>query len=204
MCKIYFENRVTILTNKLSKKKIKREKGLFYAYKDREELSEIIHIFDNFKKIEKIYIYHDDIKKLKTAFFSCFRKIEAAGGIVFNANSHVLFIKRYGKWDLPKGKVEKGEKIADAAIREVKEECGISPLKIVGGLGSSFHTYNQNGSHFLKETHWYKMSYLNDPSLVQPQLSENITEIKWVDKGKMEPFFDNSFTSLMGILQKLK
>jgi 8-oxo-dGTP pyrophosphatase MutT (NUDIX family) len=203
MCKIYFENRVAILTNKLSKKKIKGEKGLFYAYKDGEELGEIIHLFDNFNKIDRITIYHGDIKKLKTAFFSCFKKIDAAGGIVFNKHNQVLFIKRHGKWDLPKGKVEKGEKIEDAATREVREECGISPLKIVHALGSTFHTYNQNGSHLLKETRWYKMNYYHDPGLVQPQVAENITEVKWIDKDSMWTLFDNSFSSLAGILQKI-
>src|SRR5690606_23008426 len=51
--------------------------------------------------------------------------IKAAGGLVENSKSEYLFIKRLGKWDLPKGKVEEGEKMKEAAVREVEEECGI-------------------------------------------------------------------------------
>ena len=32
--------------------------------------------------------------------------IEAAGGLVFNKDGHLLMIFRNGKWDLPKGKLE--------------------------------------------------------------------------------------------------
>ena len=37
--------------------------------------------------------------------------IKAAGGLVENAKGEFLFIFRNKKWDLPKGKVEKNEKI---------------------------------------------------------------------------------------------
>ena len=42
----------------------------------------------------------------------------------------MLFIYRFNKWDLPKGKLNKGEKKQDCAIREVEEECGICNLQI--------------------------------------------------------------------------
>ena len=50
---------------------------------------------------------------------------KAGGGLVYNKKNQVLFIFRNGKWDLPKGGIEKGEKIAYTAIREVEEETGI-------------------------------------------------------------------------------
>src|ERR1043166_2068643 len=42
-------------------------------------------------------------------FKSWFISIEAGGGIVFNAQQNILLIKRLGKWDLPKGKIDPGE-----------------------------------------------------------------------------------------------
>jgi 8-oxo-dGTP pyrophosphatase MutT (NUDIX family) len=36
--------------------------------------------------------------------------VEAAGGVVVNQQKEVLWMFRLGKWDLPKGKLEKGEK----------------------------------------------------------------------------------------------
>ena len=52
-------------------------------------------------------------------------KIIAAGGLVTNENNELLMIFRRGKWDLPKGKLDKGETIEECAIREVEEETGI-------------------------------------------------------------------------------
>ncbi|MDB4195885.1 NUDIX domain-containing protein, partial [Flavobacteriales bacterium] len=59
-----------------------------------------------------------------------FRIVEAGGGLVVNEKDEVLFIFRKGKWDIPKGKLEKREKIKHGAIREVEEECGITDPKI--------------------------------------------------------------------------
>ena len=39
-------------------------------------------------------------------------------------------IFRRGKWDLPKGKLDKGEKIEDCAVREVEEETGLKNVKL--------------------------------------------------------------------------
>ena len=49
--------------------------------------------------------------------------IEAAGGLIFNAQQELLMIFRKGFWDLPKGKVDEGESLGDCALREVNEEC---------------------------------------------------------------------------------
>src|SRR6476661_1663707 len=54
-------------------------------------------------------IIHKNFEKLKKDFFKHFTFIEAAGGIVQNDRKDLLFIFRRGKWDLPKGKMEKGE-----------------------------------------------------------------------------------------------
>jgi hypothetical protein len=53
---------------------------------------------------------HPDLEKLKKAFFKKFTLIEAAGGLVKNKENKILMIFRRGKWDLPKGKLDKGEK----------------------------------------------------------------------------------------------
>jgi 8-oxo-dGTP pyrophosphatase MutT (NUDIX family) len=50
-----------------------------------------------------------------------------AGVIVFHRPSRriLLLLKANGKWDLPKGHVEPGEKFIDAAKRECWEETGL-------------------------------------------------------------------------------
>ena len=80
-------------------------------------------------------LWNSDLEKLKKAFFKHFTHIEAAGGIVENEKKELLFIYRLGKWDLPKGKVEKGESIAETAVREVEEETGATNLKLKKKVG---------------------------------------------------------------------
>ena len=50
-------------------------------------------------------------------------------GVVIEKNGKVLLVqekqpKAYGKWNLPAGRVDQGETLEQAAIREAKEECG--------------------------------------------------------------------------------
>lgn len=61
---------------------------------------------------------------------SQYKNIEAAGGLVLRSDGHFLGIFRLGKWDLPKGKAEKGESMETTALREVEEECGIFGLSV--------------------------------------------------------------------------
>jgi 8-oxo-dGTP pyrophosphatase MutT (NUDIX family) len=50
----------------------------------------------------------------------------AAGGVVLNDRGEVLLVHRptYDDWSFPKGGVDKGESIEEAALREVREEAG--------------------------------------------------------------------------------
>ncbi|MDP3432455.1 MAG: NUDIX domain-containing protein, partial [Bacteroidota bacterium] len=61
--------------------------------------------------------------------WECFKRqfveIPAAGGLVKSSGQSLLFIKRLGVWDLPKGKIDMDETPEIAAIREVEEECGV-------------------------------------------------------------------------------
>jgi ADP-ribose pyrophosphatase YjhB (NUDIX family) len=107
--------------------------------------------------------------------------IIAAGGIVQNENNEVLCIFRRGFWDLPKGKVEKGEKIIDAAQREVKEETGIDTQIENPDAIISFHCYVLNNKNCIKETHWFDMK-LNGTNKATPQTEEDISELKWMSK----------------------
>jgi 8-oxo-dGTP pyrophosphatase MutT (NUDIX family) len=138
------------------------------------------------------------LKKIKKSI----AVIEAAGGVVINAKSEYLFIYRNDKWDLPKGKLEKGEKKWEGAIREVEEECGIT----VGSLGDkickTYHTYTVRGEVVLKRTHWYRMNYKGAEKL-KPQKEEGITEVKWFKKGQIEPIVKNTFPSIMDVLAKM-
>jgi len=144
-------------------------------------------------------LWNADLEKLKKAFFKHFEPIEAAGGIVQNDKKELLFIFRLGKWDLPKGKVEKGEKTDATAVREVEEETGVKNLKLKRKIGETYHTYNAYGKHFLKTTHWYYMTCSSKQTLV-PQTEEDIAEIKWVKTKDIKEPVANTYPSIKDIL----
>ena len=92
--------------------------------------------------------------------------------------NETLFIFRRKKWDLPKGKKDKGEDIEKTAIREVEEETGVFGLKIVSFNRKTFHIFKKGNKHILKETYWFNMLTNFDGELI-PQMNEDITKVKW-------------------------
>ncbi len=144
-------------------------------------------------------VWHPGLEKLKKAFFKHFVPVEAGGGIVQNDKKELLFILRLGKWDLPKGKVEKGEDLKACAIREVEEETGVTNLKLKKKISETYHTYNAFGKHFLKTTHWYHMTCPSGQTLV-PQTEEDITEIKWVKTTDIKEPLANTYPSIKDLL----
>ncbi|MEO5911436.1 MAG: NUDIX domain-containing protein [Pelobium sp.] len=127
------------------------------------------------------------------------RVIEAAGGLVKNENQKYLFIKRNGKWDLPKGKLEPKEKKKDAAVREVEEECGIKIKKLGKKLIKTYHVYEIKGKVVLKVSHWYEMQAKGNQKLI-PQKEEGITEVKWFSKADWKIIKSNTYSNILDVL----
>jgi 8-oxo-dGTP pyrophosphatase MutT (NUDIX family) len=107
------------------------------------------------------------------------RAITAAGGWVENSEGEVLWIHRLGQWDLPKGKLEKGEDLGQCALREVEEECGLSGITLGEKLCETVHRYALDGTHFVKTTHWFRMKVEGRPEL-SPQREEGIEAVQWM------------------------
>lgn len=118
--------------------------------------------------------------------------IQAAGGLVKNEKGEHLFIFRRGKWDLPKGKVDDGENVEQAAKREVEEECGIKVSQAGPLLGITYHMYELHGDLILKPTTWYSMKVVGQHVLV-PQIEEDITEVRWLPTSGLELVLQNTY-----------
>lgn len=131
-------------------------------------------------------------------FLSFYKIIEAAGGLVQNADGNFLFIHRLEKWDLPKGKLEKGETVEQGAVREVEEECGISGVQISGHIIDTYHTYLLKGKRILKRTYWYAMKYHGTESLI-PQGEEGITDAVWLSSEQAEKALMKSYSSIVRV-----
>ena len=130
------------------------------------------------------------------------KKILAAGGLVFNEKNELLMIFRRGKWDLPKGKMEKGELSETSAIREVQEETGIKNVYIHHFTGITHHEYFDPylKENVLKETHWFSMQAASTETLI-PQTEEDITDIKWVGKTELVKLLKNTFSNIKQIIK---
>lgn len=132
------------------------------------------------------------------AFRSLFAYMEASGGVVKNKQGKLLMIYRNRHWDLPKGKIEKGETPRITAIREVREECGIRKLRIVRQLPSTHHIYYLDGE-CLKRTFWYEMICFESDKL-KPQTEEGIKKVKWMKRNDIRKISSKIYPSLREIL----
>lgn len=128
-----------------------------------------------------------------------FKMHEAAGGLVFDPDKHLLMIIRHGIPDLPKGHLDEGEMHAEAALREVNEETGIHGLTILGEAPESWHAYFQYGIWHLKRTRWFFMLASYRAQGI-PQKAEGITNLLWVSREQIDQLFAQSYRSLREIL----
>ena len=152
---------------------------------------------------KSLILLGDDVEYMWRDFCSHYQLIEAAGGIVVNCKREVLWIFRNGKWDLPKGKVESGEKVEDAAVREVLEECSLQDINRKKLLGITYHTYSFKGEAILKKTYWYAMTCSKE-QILKPQIEEGIVKVIWADKTKHLSCLSNTYTSIVELLKQEK
>jgi ADP-ribose pyrophosphatase YjhB (NUDIX family) len=131
---------------------------------------------------------------------SQYKVLKAAGGVVKNNFGQILMMYRLKKWDLPKGKLEKGESSKVAAIREVEEECGVK-AKLGEKICTTFHTYTYKNEAILKQTKWYSMELLND-SKMKPQVEEDIEKLEWMGSNQVKSALINSYSSIRYVLKK--
>ena len=192
MYKVFINNKCIFLVE--NQNIFNNREGKVHQFSSTEDLMTTLDEFEKDKKFENLCLIGKPEKIL-----SSFEKIEAAGGLVKKNNDQILFIFRYGKWDLPKGKMEKGESISETAIREVTEETGVSGLEIIKELSPTYHTYKLNGKRILKITSWFEMSFKDDTHIL-PQKIEDITVVKWLNIKDIPWAMRNSYSSIIELL----
>jgi len=153
------------------------------------------------KKFKKIYSITITLKRFKYVLKhvkKMFKIIKAAGGVVKNNNDQILFIYRLKKWDLPKGKLDKGETIRDCAKREVEEETKVK-VNLKQKIISTWHTYTRNKKFILKKTTWFKMDCVDD-SKMKPQKKEKIEKVEWMNNSTIKEILLNSYKTLNHVM----
>lgn len=164
-------------------------------------INEFVDIIEGnpLKKLKSITFIVSDKEDTFNAVRSHFKLVKAAGGIV-EKEDKILLIYRLGVWDLPKGKLEKGETVPKCAVREVEEETGVK-VKLLYQICTSYHTYIRNKKRNLKKTYWYTMKCLDDKNM-QAQAEENIDEVRWCSREEVEELMKDSYESLKRVLKK--
>ena len=130
------------------------------------------------------------------------RWVRAAGGIVSAPDGSMLLITRNGRADLPKGKVEPGETLLQAALREVEEETGItnlSPLSFHLSPYKTYHIFNLYGGWHLKQTSWFRGYCSHESPAGHPQQEEGITEVVWVSPDEWRRRLKQSYGTMKTI-----
>jgi ADP-ribose pyrophosphatase YjhB (NUDIX family) len=105
---------------------------------------------------------------------------EAAGGVVVDPRGRVVVVRQWARtWSLPKGHVEAGEELLDAARREIHEECGLADLELVRELGS----YTRVGfKHGLPERKTITLFLFRSPEAALRPVDPANPEARWVDR----------------------
>lgn len=163
------------------------------------ELHALLTAFIGGSKENDVFVHGYREESLIHDFKRYFAIHEAAGGLVRNSRREYLFIKRFGIWDLPKGKIEQDETPAEAALREVTEETGVAPLQVVSELPATYHIYQLKKSTVLKRTRWFRMDTgFSGPPV--PEMEEDITEASWLKTEEARQALKGSYRSLADTL----
>ena len=107
----------------------------------------------------------------------------SSGGVVFRRRSdeiEVLLIKdSYGNWGFPKGHVEADESLAEAALRECREETGLERLTALAPVGST-DWYFRSGSDLVHKYCDYFLLEASVDEVAEPQTGEGIQACVWM------------------------
>ena len=189
MYKVFVNDKPLFLTNE-----IKKETDFKFFLLETANINQIIiNFFQN--KLQKAYLYHPEEKEIIKTLKAKIPVNKAGGGLVYNKNGDVLFIFRNGKWDLPKGGIEKGELIEATAIREVEEETGVTGLTITEKLQKTYHIFRRNGKYKLKITHWYEMK-TDFEGTPMGQIEEGIEKVAWLNPDQIKEALQNSYENI--------
>lgn len=195
MYKVFIENRPVII----AEKNIFSDHTILLFAERVKSIEKEIHPLIKKSEVDiPIILLSKDPDSDFERLFSGYKRVDAAGGIV-RKDDEYLFIKRNGKWDIPKGKLNKKEEIEVCAVREIEEECGITGPVIDHFICCTYHSYKYKEKPTLKRTFWYAMTYTGD-EILEPQLEEGITKVKWFAIDKLAKIRNNTFVSIVDVM----
>jgi 8-oxo-dGTP diphosphatase len=108
--------------------------------------------------------------------------VVAAGALLWRRENGVLKVllihrDRYDDWSWPKGKLDKGEAISEAAVREIKEETGLTV-----SLGVKLYELEYKLDNGNRKVVHYWAAHVTDKALAQQNFvpDEEVAELEWL------------------------
>lgn len=129
----------------------------------------------------------------------------SAGGIVFRRKGSRILIAMmkdpYGRWTFPKGHVEEGEEIEEAAARETLEELGLEQVRLLEELGKIDiwfrDQYQKKGKLIHKDIHYFLFETPGNANL-HPDPKEHVMDARWIPLNAV--FKESGYPDLVPIL----
>jgi 8-oxo-dGTP pyrophosphatase MutT (NUDIX family) len=199
--KIYFGEKPLFLCDNVDsfiQPYVHHDDAIFIDELNAHTVKTMIHEMEQ-QQVHAGVFYHENINELKKVFLRKFSLVVAAGGFVKNEKDELLMIFRLGKWDLPKGKLDKGETLETCAIREVEEETGLENVKLITPLTITYHTFHEGTRHVIKETNWFAMKVSGKQDL-KPQTEEDIVDIQWVSSENIKTYLEKTYPLVKDIV----
>lgn len=109
-------------------------------------------------------------------------KEQSAGTVLFieedNEKKFLLLHYPTGHWDFVKGKIENNESLEQAAIRETKEETGITDIEFIKGFKEKIeYNFKFNGDIVQKEV----IFFLAKTNTKQVKISDEHLDYVWLN-----------------------
>ena len=119
------------------------------------------------------------------------QKEVSAGIILFFRGCYLILHYEAGHWDFPKGHVEAGESLMDAALRELEEETGLKNVSLVEGFEESFSYFFKIDGRLVSKDVTFFLAKSSDEVV---RLSDEHVAYAWLsfDDAIMRLTYDNA------------
>ena len=196
---IPFDYTLNALATSINEAKLKEDVLVHYA--SPKYIKDALEYFSKkkVKNLDSITFAVADLEESVRLVKEQFKIVRAGGGVV-RKDDKILLIYRLGKWDLPKGKLEKNESPQEGALREVEEECNVK-VTLSEEICQTWHTYTRNKKKYLKQTYWYAMDCLGDQKM-KPQVEEGIEEVRWMNSTEVHQALYESYFSIRYVMRQ--
>jgi len=116
-------------------------------------------------------------------FLGAFAVIRRGSAILFVGNDRTIGGATVRTWDLPGGRVEAGELLAEALVREVREETG---LAVVGTPGFLFVQEGERRSAGVRRWAWRSFFFAVEVAPGEPVAGHEVQAVRWLEPAQAD------------------